>query len=93
MQMFNPAHPGEVLREFLPEEMSVTEAATRMGVSRVQLSRLLNGHAAMSADMAVRVSLLTGTSAESWLVNQVQWDLWQISQRPLPNVEPLAISH
>jgi addiction module HigA family antidote len=93
MQMFNPAHPGEVLREFLPEDMSVTEAATRMGVSRVQLSRLLNGHAAMSADMAVRVSLLTGTSAESWLVNQVQWDLWRISQRPLPNVEPLAISH
>ena len=90
VQMYNPAHPGEVLREFLPEGMSVTEVARRLGVSRVQLSRLLNGHAAMTADMALRVSILTGTSAESWLNNQVQWDLWRVSQKPKPDVEPIA---
>ncbi|MBF0255754.1 MAG: HigA family addiction module antidote protein [Gammaproteobacteria bacterium] len=89
VQMHNPAHPGEVLRAFLPDDLSVTEAAQRLGVSRVQLSRLLNGHAAMTPDMALRVSLLTGTSAESWLMNQVQWDLWRISQEPPPEVEPL----
>ena len=88
-RMFNPAHPGEVLKEYLPHDLTVTEAAQRLGVSRVQLSRLLNGRAAMSADMALRVSLLTSTTAESWLNNQVQWDLWQTSQKPLPHVEPL----
>lgn len=88
-RMFNPAHPGEVLREYLPTDLTVTEAAQRLGVSRVQLSRLLNGRASMSADMALRVSLLTSTTAESWLNNQVQWDLWQVSQKPQPQVVPL----
>lgn len=88
-RMFNPPHPGEILKEFLPHDLTVTEAAQRLGVSRVQLSRLLNGRAVMTADMALRVSLLTGTSVESWLNNQVQWDLWQATQKPLPNVTPL----
>lgn len=88
-RMHHPAHPGEILRAFLPPELTVTEAAQRLGVSRVQLSRLLNGRAAMTADMALRVSLLTGTSAESWLNNQMQWDLWQVNQKPLPKIEPL----
>lgn len=87
--MHNPAHPGEVLREFLPEEMSVTEAAQRLGISRVMLSRVLNGRSAMSADMAIRVGLLTHTSPESWLANQMQWDLWQSSRKPTPKVQPL----
>jgi addiction module HigA family antidote len=91
--MHNPAHPGEVLREFLPAELSVTDAANRLGVSRVQLSRLLNGRAAMTAEMAIRVGLLTGTSAESWLINQVQWDLWRISKEPLPSIQPLVSTH
>jgi antitoxin HigA-1 len=88
-RMFSPAHPGEVLKAFLPPGLTVTEAAKRLGVSRVQLSRLLNGRAAMTADMALRVSLLTSTSPESWLNNQVQWDLWQASQKPLPKIDPL----
>ena len=87
-RMYNPAHPGEVLREFLPASMSVSEAAKRLGVSRVQLSRLLNGRAAMTAEMAIRIGMLTGSSAESWLKNQMQWDLWQAEQRPRPHVEP-----
>jgi len=89
-RMYNPAHPGEVLREFLPEGLSVSDAARRLGVSRVQLSRLLNTRAAMTAEMAIRIAMLTGTSAESWLKNQMQWDLWQAEQRPRPHVEPFS---
>ena len=89
-RMHNPAHPGEVLREFLPEELSVSDAARRLGVSRVQLSRLLNARAAMTAEMAIRIAMLTDTSAESWLKNQMQWDLWQAEQRSRPHVEPFS---
>lgn len=91
-QMHNPAHPGEVLREFLPDNMTIGELAARLGVSRPHLSRLLNGHASMTAEMALRVGLLTGTSPESWLYNQVKWDLWQASKKPLPKVEPLQLA-
>jgi len=88
-RMHNPAHPGEVLREFLPESMTVTEAAQRLGISRVMLSRVLNARSAITADMAIRVGLLTRTSAESWLTNQMQWDLWQSGRKPKPKVQPL----
>ena len=82
-------HPGEVLREFLPPDMTVEKVARRLGVSRVQLSRVLNGRSAISADMAIRIGLLTGTTPESWLAGQSKWDLWQASQKPRPNVAPL----
>jgi len=90
--MHNPAHPGEVLREFLPEGMTVGEVAGRLGVSRPHLSRLLNGHTSMTADMAIRVAMLTNTTAESWMANQVKWDLWQSRSKPRPVVEPLPHS-
>ena len=88
-RMFNPPHPGEVLREFLPREMTIEEVASRLGVSRVQLSRVLNGRSAVSADMAIRVGLLTNTTPESWMAAQSKWDLWQASQRSRPRVTPL----
>ena len=87
-RMHNPPHPGEVLREFLPDTTTIEEVARRLGVSRVQLSRVLNGRSAISADMAIRVGLLTGTTPESWLVGQAKRDLWQASQNPPPTVEP-----
>ena len=87
-RMFNPPHPGEILREFLPEGMTVEEVARRLGVSRVQLSRVLNGRSAISAEMAIRISLLTSTTPESWLTGQMKWELWQLSRNPLPPVEP-----
>ena len=87
-RMFNPPHPGELLREYLPEGMTVEEVARRLGVSRVQLSRVLNGRSAVSADMAIRIGLLTRTSAESWLSGQAKFDLWQASRKPTPVVEP-----
>jgi len=88
-RMHSPAHPGEVLREFIPEGMTVTKTAQRLGVSRVMLSRVLNGRSAMTADMAIRIGLLTGTTPESWLTNQVQWDLWQAGKQPKPKIKPL----
>lgn len=88
-RMFDPPHPGEVLREFLPEGMTLEEVARRLDISRVQLSRILNGHCALSADMAIRIGLLTGTTPESWLGGQMKWDLWRAGQKAPPHVEPL----
>lgn len=90
-RMFDPAHPGEVLREFLPESMTVGEVAARLGVSRPHLSRLLNGHTAMTAEMAIRVGLMTGTTPESWLTNQMKWDLWQALPKERPEVVALPL--
>lgn len=91
-RMFNPPHPGEVLREFLPEDMTVEEVARRLDVSRVQLSRVLNGRSAISAEMAIRLGMLTETTPESWLAGQMKWDLWQVAQKARPPVEPLKRS-
>jgi addiction module HigA family antidote len=88
-RMFNPAHPGEVMREFLPADMSVTDAASRLGITRVMLSRILNGRSNLSADMALRFGKLTNTTPESWLHNQVKFDLWQASKRKMPKIKPL----
>ena len=88
-RMHNPPHPGNLLREFLPGRMKIEEMAKRLGVSRVQLSRVLNGRAAMSAEMAIRVGMLTRTTPESWLAGQMKWDLWQALQKPRPAVAPL----
>lgn len=90
MEMFNPAHPGELLREYLPEGMSVTEAARRLGVSRQALSTLLNGRAGISADMDLRLAAALGTTPGFWLRLQVQHDLWAAGQKPRPKVERLA---
>lgn len=78
MRMHNPPHPGEVLRELClePLGLSVTETAEALGVSRKTLSAILNGPANISPEMAVRLSIAFGTSAESWLNQQMQYDLW-----------------
>ena len=78
MTMYNPPHPGEVLKELClePLAMSVTDAAQALGVSRKTLSAILNGRAGISPEMALRLALAFGTSAESWLNQQTQYDLW-----------------
>lgn len=90
MEMFNPPHPGQVLREYLPEGMQITEAAQRLGVSRVALSRVVNQRAAISADMALRLEAALDTSASMWVGMQADYDLWQARQKPAPKVERLA---
>lgn len=77
-RMFNPPHPGEVLQETVLNEdsgLSVTEFAKRLGVSRVALSRVINGRAAVSAELAIRLAAALGGTAESWLRMQVSYDL------------------
>jgi addiction module HigA family antidote len=79
--MHNPAHPGLVLREYIGD-LSVTTAAERLGVTRAALSRILNGHAGISAEMAVLLGEALGTSAEMWAIMQARYDLWQAKQKP-----------
>lgn len=82
MDMQNPAHPGEVLAGWIDDlGMSVTAFSKHLGISRVMLSRILHGHAAVSADMDVRLSEALGTSAGFWLRMQGQRDLWEARQR------------
>lgn len=83
MKMHNPPHPGGILRELClePLDLSVTRAAEALGVSRKTLSAILNGRAGISPEMAIRLSKAFGTSAESWLNQQMQFDLWVAEQR------------
>lgn len=82
MLMHNPPHPGEIIRELCLEPLgiSVTQAAEALGVSRKTLSAILNGRAGISPEMAVRLSIAFDTSAESWLTQQTQFDLWNAEQ-------------
>jgi addiction module HigA family antidote len=87
MEMNSPAHPGEVLREYMPENLSVTDAAKHLGVTRAALSRILNGKAGVSAEMDLLLSGALGTSSGFWSRMQVQFDIWQAKQRPHRQVE------
>ncbi len=82
MRMHNPPHPGEVLRELCldPLGISVTDAADALGISRKTLSSILNGHAGISPEMAIRLSKAFDTTPESWLNQQMQYDLWEAEQ-------------
>ncbi len=83
MRMYNPPHPGEVVKTLClePLDLSVTEAAKALGVSRKTLSAILNRRAGISPEMAIRLSIAFGTSAESWLNQQTQYDLWRAERR------------
>ena len=82
MRMHNPPHPGEILKELClePLGLSVTRAAEALGVSRKTLSSILNGRAGISPEMAIRLSKAFGTTPESWLNQQMQYDLWVTEQ-------------
>jgi addiction module HigA family antidote len=85
--MHNPPHPGKVLREYLGK-MDVSEAASRLKVSRTTLSRVLNGRAGISADMSLRLSDALGTHAAFWSGLQMDYDLWQASRTRRPKILP-----
>jgi len=91
--MHNPPHPGEVLRALClePLNLTVTDAARSLGVSRKALSTILNGRTSISPEMAVRLSIAFNTSAESWLNQQLQYDLWRAEKgRKRLHVEKLS---
>jgi antitoxin HigA-1 len=83
MEMHNPAHPGEIVREecLKPLSLSVTAAAEALGVTRKALSDLLNGHSGVSPEMAIRLEKVFGSTADTWLGMQMQYDLWEARQR------------
>jgi antitoxin HigA-1 len=83
MEMHNPAHPGEIVREecLKPLNLTVTAAAEALGVTRKALSDLLNGHTGVSPEMAIRLEKVFGSTADTWLGMQMQYDLWEVRQR------------
>jgi len=88
--MHNPPHPGEVLREYLPEKLTPSEVATGLGVTRQALSAALNSRSGVSAEMAVRLSKALGTTADLWLGPQMQYNLWQVMKKLMARVQRLA---
>jgi len=86
--MHNPPHPGEVLREWL-DGITVTDAAARLGVTRVALSRVLNGAAGISPDMDLRLSKALNTTPGSWYAMQSNYDMWQAQRRFRAKVQPI----
>lgn len=82
MTMHEPLHPGEIVKDALitGAGLNVTDAAAKLGISRTALSRLLNAHAGISPEMALRLSKLLGTSIEMWVNIQAQYDIWKISR-------------
>lgn len=82
MLMHNPPHPGEIIKELCldPLELTITDAAKGLGISRKTLSSIINGRAGISPEMAVRLSIAFDTSSESWINQQSQYDLWQAEQ-------------
>lgn len=89
-QIHNPPHPGEVLQDTVLKNMTVTELSKRLNVSRVALSRVVNGRAAVSAELAIRLAAALGGSAESWLRMQVSYDLWHAHKKRRPKIQPIG---
>ena len=89
--MHNPPHPGEILREWLGD-MSVTDAAQRLGVARATLSRVLNGSSGISADMALRLQAAFGTSPEMWMGLQDDYELWLAAKSKRPRILPFPLA-
>ncbi|MEB8537235.1 HigA family addiction module antitoxin [Acidithiobacillus ferriphilus] len=97
--MHNPPHPGFLLRDdILPAlDLTVTEAAEQLGVTRSTLSRVLNGHAAISPEMALRLEgwlgIENGGRADLWVAQQAAYDLWQARQTGTPKVRHAPTDH
>ncbi len=87
--MNNPAHPGEVLRQWLPEGMRIEDAAEQLHISRTTLSKVLNAKSGLTAPMALRLASWLGTSPDLWLGMQLQWDLRQARKLRLPKIKSL----
>lgn len=92
-QQHNPPHPGEVLKDgvFNSSGITIKQFAEQIGVTRAALSRVLNGRAALSPDMALRLADALGGDAESWLHMQANYDLWQARQKPRQPITRLEI--
>ena len=99
MRMHNPPHPGETLREdVLPAlGLNVTQAAEQLAVTRATLSRVLNGRAAISPEMALRLEgwlgIENGGRADLWIAQQAAYDLWKARKAGAPKVKRAKVAH
>ncbi|SPY08296.1 Antitoxin HigA [Oligella urethralis] len=92
MRMYNPPHSSLVLREYL-EDITVSDAAKHLDITRASLSRILNGKTGISPLMAIKLEkALGGITAESWLAMQAKYDLWQEEQRYEDTVIPFEFA-
>ena len=91
MEQHNPPHPGEVLwgLDMQPAGLTVTAVAARIGVDRKTLSRIINGRAGISAEMAIRLGKVFRTTPDLWLTMQSNYDLWQAKHRIEPETSKL----
>jgi addiction module HigA family antidote len=88
--MFDPSHPGEILQEYVSDlKTTQTNVAKGLNISRKVLSQILNGHAGISAEMAIKLSVAFNTTPEFWMNLQKNYDLWQAKQR----VDTSTIKH
>jgi len=85
-RMHNPAHPGAVLREYM-DDLTITELAAHIHVSRATLQRIVSGTAGISVDMAYRLAAAFGTTPEFWANMQLQYDLYHASKGKRPKIE------
>ncbi|GAC1378270.1 MAG: HigA family addiction module antitoxin [Aquirhabdus sp.] len=95
MNMHNPAHAGQLIQEWLDglksegTPVTVTELAKNIQVTRATLSRIIHGHAALTADIALRLNAALGVNAHLLMKVQANYDIWQASQKPRPNITPI----
>jgi len=91
-RMHKPAHPGEVLRELYmaPLGASVTKTAAALGITRKHLSTIVNAHAPVTPDMALRLAAAFGTEPDLWISMQAQYDLWTVRRKSRPKVKSLV---
>lgn len=92
--MNNPPHPGEILKELCLEPLgiTITEASRAIGVSRKTLSEVVNGRSGISPEMALRLALAFDTTPESWLIQQMNYDLWMLRQKKQDLKVPLLLA-
>jgi addiction module HigA family antidote len=90
-RMANPAHPGEILKTMYMEPLNVTitQTADALGVSRKHVSAIVNGRAAITPDMAVRLAGAFDTEPDIWINMQAQYDLWLVKRQAKPKVKSL----
>ena len=84
-----PLHPGVIIKDILIDNtnLTISEAANRLGVTRTTLSRLLNQHAGVSPEMALRLSKLLNTSIDIWVNLQSQYDIWNVAHQPISGID------
>jgi addiction module HigA family antidote len=93
MEMFNPPHPGRILKDTVLREdggISVKEFAEKLGMTRTAISRVVNGKASISPELAIRLAAFLNVTARSWLAMQAEYDLWQIRKKRRPKIQRMA---